>query len=97
MRRIIPALIAAALLSSACYHVTVVTGATPAAQTIDKPWQNSFVLGLVPPEELSAKPGCAQGVAKVETERSFLNGLVGAITSSIYTPMHVTITCSSGR
>ena len=97
MRRTIPALIAAALLSSACYHVTVITGASPAAQTVDKPWQNSFVLGLVPPPEVSAKPGCAQGVAQVETERSFLNGLVGAITWNIYTPMHVLITCSSGR
>jgi hypothetical protein len=35
-------------------------------------------------------------VAKVETERSFLNGLVGAITWNIYTPMHVLVTCASG-
>jgi hypothetical protein len=96
MRRTIPALIAA-LLCGGCYHVTVITGASPSAQTIDKPWQNSFVIGLVPPAEVSTKEGCPQGVAQVETERSFLNGLVGAITQSIYTPMHVKVTCSSGR
>jgi hypothetical protein len=96
MRRIIPALIGA-LICSGCYHVTVITGASPSAQTIDKEWQNSFVIGLVPPPEISAKDGCPQGVAQVETERSFLNGLVGAITQNIYTPMHVKVTCSSGR
>jgi hypothetical protein len=83
-------------LSAGCYHVTVVTGAPAAPQTIDKQWQNSFVLGLVPPPELNSKDTCKSGVAKVETERSFLNGLVGAITESIYTPMHTTITCASG-
>jgi hypothetical protein len=96
MRRIIPALIVA-VACSGCYHVTVVTGAPAATQTIDKPWQNSFVLGLVPPPEVSTKEGCAQGVAKVETERSFLNGLVSALTWNIYTPMHVNVTCASGR
>ena len=84
-----------------CYHITVVTGAPPAAQTIDKPWQMSFVAGLVPPAELSTKEACPQGVAKVETEQSFLNGLVRALTSfgtsvGIISPMHVTVTCASG-
>ena len=96
MRRHIPAMVAGALLCGACYHVTVITGAPPTPQTVDKQWQNSFVYGLVPPPELSAKEGCPQGVAQVDTERSFLNGLVGAVTWSIYTPMHVTVTCASG-
>ncbi len=91
-------LVAAALVMglSGCYHVTVITGAPAATSTIDKQWQNSFVLGLVPPPELDSKATCGQGVAKVETERSFLNGLVGALTWNIYTPMHATITCASG-
>jgi hypothetical protein len=95
MQRIALAVIAAPLLLSACYRVTVVSGAPPAAQVIDKPWQNSFVYGLVPPKEVAARPTCAQGVAKVVTERSFVNGLVGAITLNIYTPMHVNVTCAS--
>ena len=90
------ALCVAAALCAGCYHVTVITGAPPAPQTVNKDWQNSFIYGIVPPSELSSKETCGQGVAKVETERSFLNGLVGAITYSIYTPLHVTVTCASG-
>ncbi|HXT17301.1 MAG TPA: Bor family protein [Gemmatimonadaceae bacterium] len=86
----------AAFLCAGCYHVTVVTGAPEAAQKIDKEWQNSFVYGLVPPTQIEAQSTCAQGVAKVETERTFLNGLVGAITYSIYTPMHTKVTCAAG-
>ena len=83
-------------ISAGCYHVTVVTGAPPATQKVDVEWQHSFVYGIVPPAELSATPTCTQGVAKVETERSFLNGLVGALTWSLYTPIHATITCAAG-
>ena len=97
MRRDRILLLAAAVLCAGCYHVTVITGAPASAVTIDKQWQNSFVYGLVPPAEIDAKLQCPQGVAKVETERSFLNGLVGAITYSIYTPMHTLVTCASGR
>ena len=94
-RRIIVAALTTGLLA-ACYHVTVTTGAPTASQVIDKPWQYSFVYGLVPPPELNAKDQCQQGVAKVETERSFLNSLVGILTSAIFTPMHARITCASG-
>ena len=96
MRKIIVSLGAAAALLSGCYHVTVVTGAPVAPVTVDKEWQNSFVFGLVPPPELNTATTCPKGVAKVETERSFLNGLVAALTQSIYTPMHTTVTCASG-
>jgi hypothetical protein len=95
MRRI-PMLLVAAMLAGGCYHVTVVTGAPTGTQTINKEWQNSFVIGLVPPPELNTKDPCAQGVARVETEQSFLNGLVRALTYNIYTPMHVTVVCASG-
>ena len=96
MRRHLTAAAALILLGTGCYHVTVITGAPAGQATIDKQWQNSFVIGLVPPPEIDAKATCTQGVAKVETERSFLNGLVGAITWNIYTPLHATVTCASG-
>lgn len=94
-KRIVALAILAAV--SGCYRVTVVTGAAPSTQVVDKQWQNSFVYGLVPPQELTVKDECAQGVAKVETERSFLNSLVGDITYSIYTPMHAKITCATAN
>jgi hypothetical protein len=80
----------------ACYRVTVNTGAPPAPTVIDKQWQLSFVYGLVPPPEIDAKATCPQGVASVVTERSFLNGLVGAVTYSLITPMHAKVTCAAG-
>jgi hypothetical protein len=93
MRRLAP--LFAALLLAGCYHVTVVTSAAPPGTHVNKEWQNSFVIGLVPPPELNVKDQCPRGVTKVETERSFLNGLVAAITQSIYTPMHTEVTCSA--
>jgi hypothetical protein len=86
----------ASLICSGCYRVTVLTGAPPAPETVDMPWQKSFVYGLVPPPELNTKEKCPQGFAVVETERSFLNGLVGAVTYSIFTPMHAKVTCAAG-
>ncbi len=96
MRKRILLAVAPLLLTTACYRVTVITGATPAPQVVDKEWALSFVYGLVPPPVLEMKDTCKQGVAQVVTERSFLNGLVGAITWSIFTPMHTTVTCASG-
>lgn len=96
MRRSITAAVALILMGAGCYHVTVISGAPAGQATIDKQWQNSFVYGLVPPPEIDSKSTCARGVSKVETERSFLNGLVAALTWSIYTPMHARVTCASG-
>jgi hypothetical protein len=96
MRRYFTAAAAAAVLLSGCYHVTVLTGAPEAPTVIDTPWQNSFVYGIVPPPELNTQSQCPQNVSKVETEISFLNGLVSAITWNIYTPLHVRVTCASG-
>ncbi len=84
------------LVVTGCYRITVNTGAPASATQIDKPWAMSFVFGLVPPPEIDAKATCPQGVATVVTERSFLNGLVGALSSSLVTPMHATVTCASG-
>jgi hypothetical protein len=88
--------LATAVLLSGCYRVTVTTGAPAAPTTIDIPWQHSFVYGLVPPQELSTAERCPNNVSKVVTEQSFLNGLASALTWSLYTPIHVTVTCASG-
>jgi hypothetical protein len=95
MRRILAVAVASVALTG-CYHISVSTGAPPAPTVIDKQWQNSFVIGLVPPPVIDTKAACPSGVSMVETERSFLNGLVGALTQNIYTPLHAKITCASG-
>lgn len=81
---------------TSCYHAKITTGESPSATKIDEPWAHSFIFGLVPPKEINTASECPNGVAMVETQISFLNGLVSLITFNIYTPMHITVTCASG-
>ena len=79
-----------------CYRVAVETGAAHSSTRIDRPWQMSFAAGLVPPPEINTQADCPNGVARVETQRSFLNQLAAAITGSIITPMDTRIVCAAG-
>jgi hypothetical protein len=88
--------VAVACLSSACFHQIVQTGRTPGATVIEKPWTATWLWGLVPANEISSAAQCPNGVATVETQQSFLNGLVGGLTLGIYTPQDVKIICASG-
>jgi hypothetical protein len=56
------------------------------------PW----IFGLVAADEIDVRKECPTGVAVIETEQSFVNGLVGALTIGIFTPQHVRITCAMG-
>lgn len=79
----------------ACHHATIDLGATPSLETIHEPWANSWIYSLVPPSRIETAAKCASGVAKVETQRSFLNGLVAILTLGIYTPMEIKVTCAA--
>ena len=81
--------------STGCYHATVVTGATPSTEVVEKKWANSFLWGIVPPATVDAAAKCPNGLAKVETQHSFLNGLVAILTFGIYTPIQITATCAA--
>ena len=50
---------------------------------------------MVPPETVKASLKCEHGVAKMETQLSFVNQLVGFLTFGIYTPMDIKVTCTS--
>ena len=84
-----------AVVASGCYHSKVVTGRTPGPIVIDEPFASGWVYGLVPPSTVEAASECPDGVAIVETELSFVNQLVGALTGGIYTPMHIRVTCAA--
>ena len=81
-------------LLAGCYHATIDTGLAPGPKTVEM-WKHSWMAGLVPPSVVEAQSECENGVARVETQQSFLNGLVGALTSGIYTPMTVIVTCAA--
>jgi len=85
---------AAFLLSLACYHATITTGATPSTQVIDKSWASSWIYGLVPPSTVETAAKCPGGVATVETQLPFVNMVVGILTLGIYTPMQIKVTCA---
>ena len=98
MRRIaVSFLCASAIGLSACYHAVIDTGRAVTGAPIVTAWAHSFIYGLVPPKVTETAKLCPGGVAKVETQQSFLNGLVGAITGGIYTPMQITVSCAGGR
>jgi hypothetical protein len=87
-------MIAGACMLSACYHQIVQTGRTPGAMVVERPWTATWLWGLVPSSEISTVAQCPNGVATVETQQSFLNGLVGLLTLGIYTPQEVKVTCA---
>lgn len=79
-----------------CYRVTVVHGAPPASPVVvDRPWQHSFISGLVPPAEINVKDQCPTGVSRVETWQSFVNLVAQAATQAMYSPISVRVTCSA--
>lgn len=89
-------LVVGACLLSACYHQIVQTGRTPGTTVVERPWTATWLWGLVPSNEISVVAQCPNGVATIETQQSFANGLVGLITLGIYTPQEVKVTCASG-
>jgi hypothetical protein len=81
-------------LLTACWHATVETGLTPSTVVIDRSWASSWIYGLVPPKAVETASRCPDGVAKVETELTFLNQVVHILTLGIYTPMRIRVTCA---
>ena len=95
MRRFVSTLALPALLLAGCYHATISTGQPAGSETISEPFATGWIYGLIPPATVETAAKCKNGVAKVETQYSFLNWLVGAITFGIYTPMQIDVTCAS--
>lgn len=98
MRRIAAvAVLLVGVTGAGCYHATIDTGLAPSTETITQPWAMSFVAGLVPPPLVETAAKCPNGVSKVETQHSFLNVLVAAVTASIVTPIDIRVTCAARR
>jgi hypothetical protein len=85
------------LSATACYHATIQTGLTPSTTMVEKRWASSWIAGLVPPSAVNTMQQCPGGVARVDTQLSFPNMLVGFLTFSIYTPMDIVVTCAQPR
>lgn len=93
MNRQMMTLVAATILGG-CYHATVDTGITPGPTQVEDEWASSWVGGLVPPDAVDGESECGgAGVARVETQQSFLNGVVSVLTLGVFTPMEISVTC----
>ena len=89
------AAVVAAFALTGCYHAVIQTGRPESTDVISIKWANSFIFGLVPPPIVETASRCTNGVAKVETQHSFLNGLAAVVTFSLYTPMQIDVTCAA--
>ena len=89
------AAVVAAFALTGCYHAVIQTGRPESTDVISIKWANSFIFGLVPPPIVETASRCTNGVAKVETQHSFLNGLAAFVTFSLYTPMQIDVTCAA--
>lgn len=96
MRRGMRAVSALLVLALAgCYHATIDTGLQPSGQKVEKKWAHSFLYGLVPPSTVETSSKCPNGVARVETQLSFLNQVAAILTASLYTPMKIEVQCAA--
>ena len=84
------------LFTSACFHQVVQTGRPAGSTVVDNPWVSTWLWGLVAAQPIDVRQQCPSGTAMIETETSFVNGVVGALTLGIWTPQHVRVTCASG-
>lgn len=89
------AVVTTGFLLVGCYHATIETGLLASPEVIEKAWASGWVYGLVPPKTVETASKCPNGVAKIETQLSFLNQLVAALTAGIYTPMAIKVTCAA--
>jgi hypothetical protein len=94
---IAPVSLALAVLMSvslACYHTIIDTGMEPGQVGYHEKWETAWLVGLVP-AEVDAEAVCGGPWARVETQQSFLNGLVTFLTLGIYAPHEVEVTCAA--
>ena len=86
------------IVTTGCYEHTYTVGqGAPAGPVVYEEWHNHWLGGLIGEKNLDVELLCPSGNATIHNEQTFLNGLVSALTVSIYTPTTVKIRCESGR
>jgi hypothetical protein len=82
---------------SGCYTTTLRSGkpSNTARIDLDHRWHHGVIWGIA---ELSGpynlKQLCPNGWGEIQTETSFVNGLLHFLTSGVYAPQTVTVRCS---
>jgi hypothetical protein len=80
-----------------CYRATFISNPQAVRGVEHDKWNHFFIFGLVGEAELDVRQFCPDGrVAELQTQETFLNGLVGLLTIGIYAPRTVYVTCAAG-
>jgi len=87
--------LALGLSVAGCYHAVIETGRPQSGTRIEKKWAHGFLFGLVPPDAIETASQCPNGVARVETQHSFLNQVAYAVTGGLYSPMTIEAFCAA--
>lgn len=81
---------------SACYKHVYRTGLPAAGRPAYSAWHHSFIAGLITTSsDINLSSLCPSGVAEINDEMTFLNGLVAILTEGLWTPTHVEVFCSA--
>ncbi len=94
---VLVAVLLGTLVLPGCYSHTYRTGARPAQAEADhEAWQHHLIFGLVTLSgDVQLNEICPDGAAVIHNRMTLVNGLVMAVTGSIYTPTTVKIWCAS--
>lgn len=84
---------AMSIMLTSCFSYTSVVGKGAQGSTEVTKW-NHYVIGGLAPVGVSDSKAMAEGATDytVHTRQSFVNGLIAALTFSIYTPTTTTVT-----
>jgi hypothetical protein len=95
MKKIILPFLLVATLAACSTQTAYINGQTGKLGKEDM--QTFFVSGLGQTQTIDAAAVCggANKVVKVERQTSFLNGLLGALTTGIYTPYDAKVYCQN--
>ncbi len=87
------------ILAGGCYKHTYIVGkgATPRDQMVYGRWHLHFFYGLIGNRNVRVEDYCPSGNALVQEHITFVNGLIGNLTSGIFTPSTVVIFCKLGE
>ena len=84
--------------SAACYRHTVNIGdGAPTGELLYDHWEHFWIVGLIGDKVLDVEQICPSGNATIESRQTFLNGLVSALTSGIYSPRTLRLRCEDGN
>lgn len=84
------------IVVTGCAQQTFVMAPQDSEPTIEES-QHFFIDGLAQEKEIDAAAVCggADKVAKVEVQKTFINGLLNTITFGIYSPREARVYCKS--